>query len=588
MSIPIRLFAVILVLSVLLCLVRAQNVSATLSWTDPANLADNISPDGYAATDPHVAIDGSGNAVIVWVQSDGSYVRIYKCEYRNGSWSSATVMSNSNNYDASSPHVAMDGNGNAIITWAQFYGFADQIYYCMYRDGAWTSPALISSNFSYAASSPQVAMNDNGSAIITWVQPESSYDRIYKSVYSNGAWSTPAVISSNISSYNASSPRLAMDDNGNAIITWVENDGSNNQIFKSDYRGGIWSAYDTISDNVSQPASDPQVAMDNNGNAIITWVQSDGSDDQIFMSEYRSNAWVNPAGSSDNISPDNYAASSPHVAMADNNTAIITWSEDTASSEQIFISEYRNGSWVHPAISGYISPSGGGDAQLPRVAMDVNGNAVVTWVQADASSHDHVYRSEYRGGSWTNPILSAYINPSVSGSENPAYPQVAMDDSGNAIITWYQKDGSSTNQIFKSQAATAFVTTTAATSVTGSSATLGGNVTSSGTTSVTERGVCYGTSQNPTTSDSKAAMGAGLGTFSGTIASLQTATAYYVRAYAVNANGTAYGSQVGFTTSTGGGDAGSAPGLSSWGVITLGLLLAVLAFWKRRRPFERQ
>jgi hypothetical protein len=56
-----------------------------------------------------------------------------------------------------------------------------------------------------------------------------------------------------------------------------------------DTTAGTWTHPSGLSDNISpdgQGANEPQVAMDDNGNAIITWYQFDGSDYQIFMSEY--------------------------------------------------------------------------------------------------------------------------------------------------------------------------------------------------------------------------------------------------------------------------------------------------------------
>ncbi|MCX7000029.1 MAG: hypothetical protein NT106_07020, partial [Candidatus Sumerlaeota bacterium] len=101
-----------------------------------------------------------------------------------------------------------------------------------------------------------------------------------------------ASLSDNISpdGQDAYYPQVAMDNNGNAIITCYQSDGSKTQIFKSEYRGGVWTHPSSLSDNISpdgQGAYLPQVAMDNNGNAIITWEQSDGSKYQIFKSEYR-------------------------------------------------------------------------------------------------------------------------------------------------------------------------------------------------------------------------------------------------------------------------------------------------------------
>jgi len=75
-----------------------------------------------------------------------------------------------------------------------------------------------------------------------------------------------------------------------------------------------------------------------------------------------------------------------------------------------------------------------------------------------------------------------------------------------------------------------------------------GNVTSSGGASITDRGVAYGISQNPTIDGSTASAGSGLGSFVVNITGLQPGVTYYVRAYATNIAGTAYGSQVSFKT----------------------------------------
>lgn len=80
------------------------------------------------------------------------------------------------------------------------------------------------------------------------------------------------------------------------------------------------------------------------------------------------------------------------------------------------------------------------------------------------------------------------------------------------------------------------------------SATGGGNVTSDGGTSVTARGVCWNTSGNPTTANSKTSNGTGTGSFSSSLTGLTANTTYYVRAYAENSMGTAYGTQVSFRT----------------------------------------
>lgn len=92
------------------------------------------------------------------------------------------------------------------------------------------------------------------------------------------------------------------------------------------------------------------------------------------------------------------------------------------------------------------------------------------------------------------------------------------------------------------------VTTTSISSIASTTATSGGNVTADGGANVTARGVCWSTSHNPTTSNSKTTNGTGIGSFTSSLTGLTAGTTYYVRAYATNSAGTAYGNEVSFTT----------------------------------------
>jgi uncharacterized protein (TIGR02145 family) len=95
------------------------------------------------------------------------------------------------------------------------------------------------------------------------------------------------------------------------------------------------------------------------------------------------------------------------------------------------------------------------------------------------------------------------------------------------------------------------LTTSAVSDITQTTATCGGNITSEGTSAVTARGVCWGTGDSPTTADSKTTDGTGTGEFTSSITDLTAETTYYVRAYATNSIGTAYGTAVSFTTEEG-------------------------------------
>lgn len=94
----------------------------------------------------------------------------------------------------------------------------------------------------------------------------------------------------------------------------------------------------------------------------------------------------------------------------------------------------------------------------------------------------------------------------------------------------------------------ATVTTAAVTEVEGTTAVTGGEVTAEGGAAVTEKGVVYGTAPNPTVAGSKTSDGTGTGAFVSNLSGLKGLTKYYVRAYATNSAGTAYGPELSFTT----------------------------------------
>ncbi len=100
-----------------------------------------------------------------------------------------------------------------------------------------------------------------------------------------------------------------------------------------------------------------------------------------------------------------------------------------------------------------------------------------------------------------------------------------------------KKDGPSTPQLSS---------TTVVVDKSNNSVTLTAKVISESGSATKERGFCWGTSPNPSVSDSKVSNQYGIGEYSYTLSNLQLSTTYYVRAFATNAIGTSYGNEVSF------------------------------------------
>ena len=182
----------------------------------------------------------------------------------------------------------------------------------------------------------------------------------------------------------------------------------------------------------------------------------------------------------------------------------------------------------------------------------VTGGTVTSDGNASVTERGVVYSTN------PNPVitnLSNTIRPCGSGTGEFTYTITGLQANTKYYVRAYAKNDAGTaygeeiSFTTNKQVVLPTVTTTSATSVTESSAVTGGNVTSDGNASVTERGVVYATTQNPTISNTKVTSGSGTGSFTCNLSGLQPNTTYYVRAYAINSKGTAYGTQVTFTTS---------------------------------------
>lgn len=141
---------------------------------------------------------------------------------------------------------------------------------------------------------------------------------------------------------------------------------------------------------------------------------------------------------------------------------------------------------------------------------------------------------------WLNSLNSNTAAGSGAQSTSASTGSVTMSYSIND--DWWGIIGTSV----QSAPTTPVVTTDSITNIGGTTATGNGTVVSDGGSTITERGFCWSTSANPTTSDSKATTAGTTGSYSTTITGLSNGTTYHARAYATNANGTTYGTDTTF------------------------------------------
>ncbi|MFM2292545.1 MAG: hypothetical protein RIS29_2358 [Bacteroidota bacterium] len=141
---------------------------------------------------------------------------------------------------------------------------------------------------------------------------------------------------------------------------------------------------------------------------------------------------------------------------------------------------------------------------------------------------------------------AAWWTGSEGSTSTKAYYRMISSTLGSVSRSDYSKNGGFAVRCIKSSIPT--ITTTSITSLKSKSLISGGNVTDNGGETVTEYGICWSTNTAPTIANNKLSMGNGNGSYNGTITGLTPATTYYIRAYATNSIGTAYGNEISTTT----------------------------------------
>jgi len=386
--------------------------------------AELIESDNAGHTfDPQIAFDNNGNALAVWEQYDGTRNSIWANRFDGTNWGSAVLIETDNTGSALVPQIAMDSNGNALAVWSQFYGTRDSIWANRFDGTNWGSAELIESDNAGHARDPQIAMDSNGNALAVWEQ----FDGIWANRFDGTNWGSAALIDSD-NAGDASDPQIAMDSNGNALAVWQQYDGIRNNIWANHFDGTSWGSAALIETGAGS-ARDPQIAFDNNGNALAVWRQNDGTRNSIWANRFGGTSW----GSAALIDSDNARnALDPQIAFDNNGNALAVWQQYDGIRNNIWANRFGGTSWGSAEL---IESDNAGHAFYPQIAMDSNGNALAVWQQFDGT-RNNIWANRFDGTNWGNAALIESDN--AGGARDP---QIAFDNNGNALAVWRQNDG---------------------------------------------------------------------------------------------------------------------------------------------------
>jgi membrane protein implicated in regulation of membrane protease activity len=317
--------------------------------------------------------------------------------------------------DAYDYRVALDPDGDAFIVWT--------------RDGRIQGRARSSTGAfgkvrdlsEPGGNAPEMAMDTAGNVLIVWVRSDGTNLRVEARVRPAVGVLGPVETLSK-AGQDAGIPQVAVDADGNALVVWRRYDGSYWRIQgRTRSAAGVLGPVETFS-KAGQDADIPRVAMDAGGNALVVWRRYDGSHWRV---QGRSRSAAGVVGPVVNLSQALQNAEHPQVAMDGDGDALIVWRNET--TEQI---EARGRSAAGVLGQRQALSKTGGSAERPRIAMLSDGNALVVWYRYDGSYWRVQGRTRSAAGSY-----GQVKNFSPAG-QGGLHPRVALDGSGNAVISW--------------------------------------------------------------------------------------------------------------------------------------------------------
>ena len=305
-----------------------------------------------------------------------------------GGWSaSAFVPAGSSGGQMSD--AAIDAAGNIHML-----GVGGSVLYSQLAAGSaqWTAWADVSKT-TQSTSAPQLALGSQGTLIAVW-RERNPGDANY-SMKANravaGAWQTPVRIEEGLANVNDSTPRIASDANGNAIVAWHQ--GNSLYVNRFDATSAGWGTASEVDAGQvdSSFSARVQVAMAADGRAVVGWNSGTFA---LKAMTYAPGAGFSTPAVVNSYSTGHFLGMDRHGRVLAAYRAVSQWPNPTDATQNVYTRELP---WGGPWSAAALLETGAGEVKTNvPCAMNADGQAVCAWAQDDLPG------STVRNSLWSN------------------------------------------------------------------------------------------------------------------------------------------------------------------------------------------
>ena len=471
-----------------LCGLAATPASAAApNWLESADL----SKPGRDASNPAVAMDDAGNTVAIWERQstvDSSHNIQLSTRVPGGAFSAPVDLA----LKPTEPSLLMTPGGEAVAVWKRLEnklevtpGYRIEVA-TRPPGGVFGPPVTVYSAQSYTdpvtksvtvviPQGVEVAVGPNGDVAVTWsnIDLDSGFDKVtceekVVPVPAEVKCSNPLFVMAAVrpaggtftaakristprgveeppggedpkdkeerekaeSKLSASGAKPAVDAAGNVAVVWSAFNGTDNVIQSSVREAGKEFTPPAQVSQSGEDAGGADIGMDSAGNAIATWVRTDGPAVVV-------QAGLRPPGGSfsvlGDLSPVGSVSEGPDLDVTLGGTATVVWRLTGFSESFLQVATRAPGG----AFSKPLNITSGKDNPL-YAEVDTNeaGDAIVVW--SGVNGADQIARASVRpaGAGFGPPVAIS------QASTFPLHPEPSIDEGGNATVVWVRDNGS--------------------------------------------------------------------------------------------------------------------------------------------------
>lgn len=340
--------------------------------------------------------------------------------------------------------VAMDAQGNFVITWTSSGQNGNDIgvYAQRYNSAgiAQGSEILVTSTTTGSPSNSTIAMNDAGDFVISWTGPDVDGNGVYARRFNAaGVAQGNEFLVNTSTSLTQSKSTVAMDSTGDFVVTWTSLVGAVRVgVFARQYNAaGVAQGNEfEVNTNTSTNKANATIAMDDSGDFVVTWTsfgQDNGGSQGVYARRYNSAA----VAQGDEFLVNTTTAGSQFnstVAMDKLGAFVVTWTSsgqiDDPSGFGVYARRFDN-TGVAQGDEFLVNTNTVNNQRFSAVTMEASGNFIITWTGID-NFNDGILAQRYnsagipQGGEFvvaTEGLLQTFSS-------------VAMNASGNFVVAW--------------------------------------------------------------------------------------------------------------------------------------------------------